>query len=256
MKMSIPSYNKSKKLIGRGGYGEIYYNINNPNTVYKLSHNCMNGDLNKEYNMLLKAYNTYIKYTKNKKNLRNRIHILKPSNWKQFNGNCLFKMSRIFSLSDDEFVWHPYLGGEEGFKDVLYKTDLHIRGRQIGLETISKYISLKRITRDSGILIGIVHYGAKLDAFDTELAFGIVKNYNGVKNLQLFLIDFDKVSNWDELEEDQLIENMISSLEDVPYYPGPNSKYFSNFKSGYLSVAGYYGYEKLALKVLNSMYTD
>lgn len=253
MSINKMTSNKEKIIIGRGGYGEIYYYKNNPNMVFKMSYNECNI-LNKEFKMLFSAYNAYIDYTKNKKNLRNRIHILRPNNWRIVNSNCIFRMSRIFPPDGDErYVWHPYLGDD--IEDKLYKTELHIRGKQIGLNTISKYIPLKRASRDSGILIGIVHYGAKLDGFDTELSLGIVKNYS-IKKVQLFLIDFDKVSSWSELEDDELIENMVSSLEDVPYYPGPSSKYFNDFKSGYLSVARYYGYEKLATTVLNDLYSN
>lgn len=242
-----------KIIIGRGGYGEIFYKKDNPNIVYKLSYETCNI-LDREYKTLSSAYSAYITYTKTRKSLRSRIHILHPSNWKKSdNKYCIFQMSRIYPPSGQRYVWHPHFGSDDHSLNKLYQTHLHTRGVQVGLQKIKQYLPLDRAFKDAGILIGIVHYGAKLDAFDTELTLGRVKNHNS-NTIQLFLIDFDEVSRWKELTDKQLLENMISSLEAVPYYPNPSSKYFPEFSDGYLSVAKYYGYEKLAQKVLGGMF--
>nr|QBK89506.1 MAG: hypothetical protein LCPAC001_00160 [Pithovirus LCPAC001] len=246
--------NKSsdKIVIGKGGYGEIFYKKENPNTIYKQSYTVCNT-LEKEYKMLSSAYRAYITYTQTKKSLRKRIHILHPYDWSTINSKyCIFKMARIYPPVGEKYVWHPHLGSEDFYLNKLYKTDLHIRGVQVGHNEIKKYLSLEQASKDSGILIGIVHYGAKLDAFDTELSMGIIKNHKTTL-VQLVLIDFDKVSRWNQLSDKQLLENMISSLEAVPYYPEPETKYFSDFRDGYLDVAKHFGYEKLAQDVLNGM---
>jgi len=243
-----------KIVIGRGGYGEVYYDVSNPNIVYKRSHNHECTSLKHEYSMWNKAYQAYLKYSKQFPQKTKHLAILRPSKWiKLAEGNqfteCIFQMKRIQPI-EGEMVWHPQLGAEKNL-DVVIKTDQFLRGRQVGINVLRKYFNLKELTQAAGTLIAIIHYGAKLDAFDTELTLGKIKK----TQYKLYLLDFDQTKSWSQIKtKAELIERMVSSLEDVPYYPNPSSYLFKYFKAAYLKVAQFYGEVKLAKEVLNEMF--
>lgn len=252
---------KSRKVtIGRGGYGEIYYDSLKPHIVYKKSYNHGCASLEREYKTWSRAYRAYVDYRKKHPGLTKHIAIIRPSKYIKLPvgdkfKECIFQLKRIIPL-EGEYVWHPQLGSLEPKLDQLIKTDLFIRGRQVGPLVLQKALkgltTLQQLAKQAGTLIGIVHYVAGLDAYDTELAIG----YDPQTDYKLYLIDFDQTKSFkDTPDRSQLIERLVSSLEDVPYYPNPSSDLYPAFKKAYLKVAAKYGYSELAGDVLNSLFT-
>lgn len=241
-------------IIGRGGYGTIYYYQNNPKIVIKESYQkCDN--LQREFVNYEKSYRAFLQYTREKKVSRSQACILRPSQYKKINTKCLFKMARVVPLSGI-YTWQAYLNEEdEPDLDKVFKDDDKIRGRYMGPGTLENNgFDLAKLSYGAGMLIGIVHYGAKLDGIDTELIVGKTLYGNGSdigvgKGCRLFLIDFDKTNVWPEKEAD-IVEKLGWSMTAELYYPSKTNKYHSDFIRGYYEVAEHYGYKKLAEKVI------
>lgn len=256
-----------KVIIGRGGFGEVYYYKDRPGVAYKETHSKCD-DLKREYTTWSKAYNAFIRYSSSQKSMRKRVCILHPSDWKRSpknRGRCIFKMGRVVPLDfgkpkSTKYTWQAYIGNEdEPHMDRVVKVGDKIRGRYMGPKTLEKYFDVSELANDAGILIGIVHYCAKLDGTDTELIVGKLYSAKGVsQKCRLFLIDFDQVRPWDPKELPQKMSDIVKRLswplDAEPYWPDRESPYYDSFKKGYLKVAKKCGYEELAQKVLDRRY--
>lgn len=238
---------KPKKIIiGRGGFGTVYYYSDRPGIAYKESHTKCD-DIRKEYEIWKKAYNAYIKYGKS---IRKKACILHPSNWKEFDSTCMFQMARVVPL-EGNYTWQAYIGDDENpERDLVFIKEGKIRGRYMGPQTLSKYFNVEELAYDAGILIGIVHFCAKLDGKDTELIVGKLHKEEDSK-CRLFLIDFDQTGSWEGLEEKEAIDTLTWSLDAEPYYPNEDSPYYDSFKEGYLKVAQKCNLEGFAEKILD-----
>jgi len=240
----------SKVIIGRGGFGEVYYYKDNPGIAYKENHRRCH-DLQKEYKMWNQAYRAFIKYTNSRKNLRKNICIPRPSGWRKSPTNgekCIFKTARIIPLKG-KYTWQAYIGNtDDPNLDKVVKTNNTIRGRYVGPNVLAKYFDVEKLAYEAGLLIGIVHYCAKLNGTDTELVIGKTVSK---KDLQLFLIDYDQVCPWNpEDPQSKIVRELSWALSAEPYWPTPESPYHQSFRKGYLEVAQTCGYEDLAKKVL------
>ena len=192
---------ESKITIGRGGHGEVYYFSKKPNIAYKQTH-YLCKDLKKEYNNWNKSYQKYIVYTSKKKHLRNIARILRPSNWSENNSGCVFQLAKVTPIKG-LYTWQAYIGDvDHPNLDYVEKRNNTIRGRYMGPEVLSKYFDVEELAYAAGILIGIVHYGAKLDGTDVELVLGKTGTNGGAK---MYLIDFDQTSSWADLDEKKVI---------------------------------------------------
>ena len=238
-----------KVIIGRGGYGEIYYMTKTPNVVYKKSIDFC-GDLKKEFDNHQKIYETYLNYLKYDKTIKNKYIVLKPYGYNTTKDNhiekCVYNMTRIKPLSGPE-VWQSYIGVDDPNTDNVFKNGNFLRGRYMGYNTLKKKgLDVKSLARGAGILIALIHYGAKLDGLDAELVIG----FTGVtKKPGLFIVDFDKTSPW-KVENYETVKRLGWSLEAEPYYPYSNNHLYKDFTAGYYKVAAWYGYLDLAKKVI------
>ena len=239
----------SKVIIGKGGFGEVFYYTDRPSMVYKQSYGkCEN--LKHEYRMWKKAYNAFIKYTSTRKNTRKEMCILNPSKWEKIGNTCIFKMKRVFPLHS-KYTWQAYIGNvDDPSMDKVVKHGSIVRGRYMGPDTLSKYFDVNDLAYQAGILIGIVHYCAHLDGLDTELVIG--KTSSPTSKCRLFLIDFNQVNEWKD-GDPKLVNRLSWPLIAEPYYPDSESPYHESFKQAYLKVAKSCGYEDLARQVLKTM---
>lgn len=244
-----------KVIIGRGGYGEIYYMTKAPNVVYKKSIDSCK-DFKKEYNNHEKIYKAYLNYTDVNKTVRKHYHVLRPYNYTKTKDNnvekCIYNMARIKPLSGtSKVVWQSYIGEDNVNMDQVIKSDdgEAIRGRYMGSNTLkNKGLDVKSLARGAGILIAIIHYGAQLDGVDAELVIGVTGTI-GSQDPGLYVIDFDKTSPW-KVGNHGTVQRLGWSLEAEPYYPYSNNPLHPYFIKGYYEVAKHYGYLDLAQKVI------
>ena len=241
-----------KTILGRGGYGKVYYLEHEPKVAYKKSYMECN-DLKKEFTNWNIAYQKYIEYTNVHTKFQTLGQILEPSNWQLNNSSsCVFQMPRIFS-PQGIYSWQAYIGEVDNpGLDYLKMNDDHIRGRYMGPDTLSKNFNVLTLAYTSGVLVGIVQYGARLDGLDVELIVGTVDSVN-----KLFLLDFDQTNKWEtpanETEEQGLIGKLSWPLIAEPYFPNIDSKYHGEFIKGYYNAAYFFGYKELAEKVIKDM---
>ena len=241
----------SKIVIGRGGFGEVYYYKDKPGIAYKENHSRCN-DLRKEYDMWNRAYRAFITYTSSKKSLRKNMCILRPSSWRKSSTNsekCIFKMARIVPL-EGKYIWQAYIGNDDPDLNKVVKTNDKLRGRYVGPNVLAEYFDVQELAYEAGLLIGVVHYCAKLNGTDTELVIGKISSGKDSK-CRLFLIDYDQVRPWNPKDpQSKIVRELSWALSAEPYWPTPESPYHQSFRKGYLEVAKTCGYEDLAKKVL------
>jgi hypothetical protein len=116
------------------------------------------------------------------------------------------------------------------------------RGHFIGIEQLKEWIDekrLKAVAHELGILMALIHFVGKNDAYDVELYFGREKNS---KKLMFYIADFDLSESYSSLDK-KIIKRMAWTLQAVPYFPTSDSppELLKEFKEGYTNLARAYG---------------
>jgi tRNA A-37 threonylcarbamoyl transferase component Bud32 len=161
------------------------------------------------------------------------VNVVKPIKFIESPKACYMVMKRIFR-PDKKIAptLQAQLGCESG--RMVHKG----RGEFIGLKEIREYImneDINKASKELGILMGLIHFVGKNDAYDVELYLGKEK-YS--KKCKLYLADFDLSESITEYNN-ETINRIRWSLDAVPYFPrlSADKELFDEFLKGYKQIA-------------------
>jgi len=94
----------------------------------------------------------------------------------------------------------------------------------------------KQACYELGILMGLIHFTARNDAYDVEVFLGKEAN---TRKPRFYLADFDQSETISNFEDPQVIERLTWSFDAVPYFPrnSCDPAMFEIFKQGYLAAS-------------------
>ena len=127
------------------------------------------------------------------------------------------------------------------------------RGIYIGINHIARILNMVgdeiQLVTALGRFIAFIHYGIKTDGQDMEYLLGINPKTN---RTNIYIVDFDRVTLYDTLDNENVIEMFAWSLGSEPYFPDPDAQpeLYDVFSHEYLQIAKKFGYKNIAEKVL------
>lgn len=223
--------------IGRGGFGIVYTHKNDSALCVKVS-NKVKGNQScrqwsNEYKKITSFYDKIssldiyhkLKLTK----------VLKPTEFVESPDQCYMIMPRVFRPEGKDVI-KPTIQAQLGCPscDMIHKG----RGEFLGLEQIKKFVDVKDlelVSYELGVLMGLIHFVGKNDAYDVELYMG--KEGNSRK-CRFYLADFDLSEDYNTITP-EVIQRITWSLDAVPYFPTEDGDpiLFAKFKKGYSEIA-------------------
>ncbi|MCF7899563.1 hypothetical protein K9L05_02850, partial [Candidatus Babeliales bacterium] len=211
------------KIIGRGGYGEIYASDQDgkENIVLKVSRNtrqCQNYKL--EFDNQLQIYEKY-KSFEHPQGFEDRATFLRPFAYQETEEDgkyCFYAMERLYPLTGT-LLYQIYLG--EKSWDQKFGDEHFVRGHYLGYNQIEKIVNefqrlspdrsnFELLCYDLGRLIAIMHLGAEFDGKDTEYVLA-KRSKDEVGNWKLVVIDFDMTRSIHNLFEERNIEEIAQA---------------------------------------------
>jgi hypothetical protein len=215
--------------LGRGGFGIVYANKRDKSTCIKISHkkeSCRSwSNEHKKIKRFMKTITKHRAY----RSLR-MVKVVDPTKFIETNDECYMVLPRIYR---PEGTSHPgktiqaYL--DEPSANYVYPG----RGEFIGLKQIRQYIpekDLKRACFELGLLLGLIHFVGKNDAYDLEVYIG---KEHGKKKSRFYISDFDQSENINDFDSNT-IERMQWSITALPYFPTDHSsELYQLFRQGY-----------------------
>lgn len=221
--------------LGRGGYGTVYIKKDDDSLCIKVS--------NKKGNICRQWSNEYKKIIKFTQKLESNdlykklkfVKIVKPIEFVESNEQCYMVLPRIFRPEGKNII-KPTIQALFGqiSSDVIMKG----RGELLGLKEIKEIVNndnnITDMIQELGIMMALIHFVGKNDAYDVELYLGKESNS---KKCRLYLADFD-LSEEIKKYDDETIKRITWSLDAVPYFPteDSNEELFKIFKNAYKSV--------------------
>ena len=223
--------------IGRGGFGIVYLDKTQPDSVFKIS--------TKENTCRTWVYESEIYKNLAKFDIdSNLCKIIKMKDYISTKDMCVMELTRAYNPLglDINYTIQPQ------FQYTSYSHKYSTRGLFLGInELIENGIftekNIGNYIAELGIIMAKLHYKVKNDGYDIELFISKIKNEEPI----IYIGDFDLSNFYEEPD----IERLLWSLEAVPYFPieGPLYKIFSN---NYIKEATIYGMGEIAKKVLYS----
>ncbi len=204
--------------LGKGGFGTVYSLKTNPSLCVKKSNkksNCRTWS--DEYNKI-KNIHKILETNKTYNNFK-YVKIIKPVQFiEQSDGDCFMIMNRIYRPS---ILQSPQLNVtiQTLFGEKHSTLPISKRGEFIGLDILSKIFTidqLKNIVAELGIVMALIHFVARNDAYDIELYLGI--EYE-TKKLRIYIADFDLSENITNYTDDIIKNRICWALEAMPYFP-------------------------------------
>ena len=225
------------KEIGRGGFGIVYETKNDPTTCIKISNKM---DFNKntcrqwsnEYEKINQFINIIEKHPAFKR--LKMVRIVKPRQFIETEQLCYMTMPRIYRPEGKSSA--PTIQAQLGVTTckLVHKG----RGEFIGLEEIKQYVSnedLEIASRELGIIMALIHFVGKNDAYDIEVFLGKEAN---TKKVRFYIADFDLSSTVPDVLDEESIRRIAWSMDAVPYFPRPSvdPHLFQLFINGYKTI--------------------
>ena len=224
--------------IGRGGYGTVYIHAQDHALCVKRSDKT--GKACREWSNEYKKIMTMIKNIEASPSSHllakmRMVKILAPTRFNETSDLCYMILPRIFRPEGKDVI-RPTIQAQLGVQSVqmVHKG----RGEFMGLEQLMKIVpakNLKVAAYELGIMMGLIHFHGRNDAYDIEVFLGKEK---GAKQARFYIADFDlteEVKAYDAAT----IKRMYWSLDAVPYFPKQdvNSLLYNEFRKGYAKIA-------------------
>ena len=227
--------------IGRGGFGIVYLDKTQPNSVFKIStkeNTCRTWVLESDIYKNLAMFDIDSKLCK----------IIKMKDYVSNNQMCAMELTRAYNPLGLDI----YYTIQPQFQYTSFNHHYSTRGLFLGInELIENNIFTKEnipnYIAELGIIMAKLHYKVKNDGYDIELFISKINKEETI----IYIGDFDLSKFYDD-EPD--IERLVWSLEAVPYFPieGDLYKIFSN---NYIQEATKYKMAEVAKKVLSEYST-
>lgn len=217
--------------IGRGGFGVVYVKKDDPSACVKVSNKESNScrkwsNEYKKIKSLLDKISDHSDYKKMK-----MIRIISPTEFVEDHKICYMSMPRVFRPEGRNVV-KPTIQAQLGWpsSSLIHKG----RGEFIGLKEIKEYIQtddLQTACYELGVMMSLIHFVGKNDAYDMELYLG--KEANS-KKCRFYIADFDlseEITKYDN----GTYERLTWCFDAVPYFPrkSVDPELFEFFYKGY-----------------------
>lgn len=223
--------------IGRGGFGVVYTHKNDSSLCVKVSNKVKGNQSCRQWSNEYKKINSFYDKIQDQEIYKKLklTRVLKPTEFVESSEQCYMIMPRVFRPEGKDVI-KPTFQAQLGCPscDMTHKG----RGEFIGLEQIKKYFNdkdIELVSYELGVLIGLIHFVGKNDAYDVELYMG--KDGNSRK-CRFYLADFDLSEEYKNITPD-IIQRLTWALDAVPYFPTEESdpELFEKFKKGYKESA-------------------
>jgi len=217
--------------IGHGAYGHVHVDRSDPSLCIKMSNKQNNINHCRQWSNEYKKIKTLLSKIEDNPSYKklDYVRIVKPTDFIESDTVCYMKMTRIFRAKkidkeEEESMIQSLLGDKNTYYD--HKG----RGLYTGLKHLKEYIDeddLLDASFELGVMMGLIHYIGKCNAFDIEVFLG--KEHSTRKN-RFYIADFDMTSAIDAYGEKE-IQEMYCSLNDASYFPRPsvNKNYLTPF---------------------------
>ncbi len=222
---------------GRGGFGIVYTHKNDSGLCVKVSNKVKGNQSCRQWsNEYKKIMSFYEKISESEFYKKLKLaKVLKPTEFVESPEQCYMIMPRVFRPEGKDII-KPTIQAQLGCPScsMIHKG----RGEFMGLEQIKTYVDdkdIENVSYELGVLMGLIHFVGKNDAYDVELYMG--KETNSRK-CRFYLADFDLSEEYKTLSP-AIIQRLTWSLDAVPYFPteDSDSELFKKFKKGYTEVA-------------------
>lgn len=231
--------------LGRGGFGIIYTKKDDPSMCIKVSHKKKSqSNSNSSSNGCRQWSNEYKKIVTFMSLIEQsplfpkfkHVKVLKPVEFKETSDLCYMVLPRVYRPEGRDEI-KPTLQAQLGWPSgrMVHKG----RGEFIGLKEVRELFSseeeLEQACYELGVMMGLIHFVGKNDAYDVELYIGKEAR---TKKCRFYLADFDLSEEVKDFN-DETISRITWSLDAVPYFPTEDSspKLFDRFKEGYTLAA-------------------
>jgi hypothetical protein len=222
--------------IGRGGYGIVYLDITQANSVFKIS----NDGKCKDWNNEIEIYEIL-----NKNNIDTDLcKIIKMKDYVNDGKICCIEFTRVINPRGNElnYTIQPI------FQDENFNYKHESRGLFLGVnhlisENIFTIDTIKEYIKQLAILMARLHYKLKNNTSDIELI--ISREHD---KIIIYVGDFDRAQFFIDYNED-IIDKLAESFYAVNYFPSEGDLY-DIFSTNYIIEATNYGMQEIAKKVL------
>lgn len=228
--------------IGRGGYGIVFIDKTQNDSVFKVSNK---ANTCREWSKESDIYERINKFDVDS----DLVKVVKMKDYVNTGSKCTMELSRAFNPFEENatFTIHPIFG-EEDLERMYPGRGLFMGLNQLYDKKIFTSANIYEYIRQLGGVMAKLHYFVKNDCYDIELF--ISKNSETV---QILIGDFD-LSEFISEYTDLIIEDrLLWSLIAVPYFPKPTHTMFQDFKMSYISEAAKYDNEDTAKKSNGSL---
>lgn len=203
--------------IGRGGFGIVYTMKDDPSMCIKVSNKSKGTVSCRQWSNEFKKITSFVEKIETNPEYKKlkMVRVIRPLEFVETEKDCYMVLPRIFR-PEGRFSTLPTIQAQLGWKSgrMMHKS----RGEFIGFEELQAYVSkkdLEIVAHELGIMMGLIHFIGKNDAYDVELYFG---KEAGAKKPRFYLADFDLSESIKSYDEDT-ISRMTWSLDAVPYFP-------------------------------------
>jgi hypothetical protein len=229
--------------IGHGAYGHVHIHKKDESLCIKMSNK--QNDINhcRQWSNEYKKIKNILEVLDGNKDYQklDLVRLIKPVHFVESDTLCYMTMNRIFrakKINNEEDTGknmiHPLLG----HKNINYTHGG--KGLMLGLKHIkNEYYGdnseeLERACYELGVMMGLLHYSCKCNAFDIEVFFG--REYGTRKN-RFYIGDFDLTSPVTDYHQKE-IQEMYCSINDISYFPRPSvdKNLYHLFYNGYSSI--------------------
>lgn len=222
--------------IGRGGYGIVYLDITQDNSVFKIS----NDGKCKDWINEIEIYKIL-----NQNNIDTDLcKIIKMKEYVNDGKTCCIEFTRVINPRGIElnYVIQP-LFAEENHNLKHVTRGLFLGVNELISENIFTIDNIQEYIKQLAILMARLHYKLKNDTSDIEL---FISREND--KIIIYVGDFDRAQFFIDHNED-IINKLAESFYTVNYFPCEGELY-DIFSTNYIIEAANYGMQEIAKKVL------
>lgn len=229
--------NRLGQEIGRGGFGVVRVLNDASGKVVKISNREGSGcrKWSDEYSKLesikekLSANSIYRKLE--------MVRILFPDSYSEEGNNCYMTLPRIFPAIETETMAtiHPLFGNPGSYRSLTPGRGLYIGLSEI--ETLLTEEQMRQAVMELGIVMALLHFVARNDAFDIEIFLG--RSQEDGSDLKLYIADFDLTESIESFDVNTIENRMYWSLEAISYFPNrdSNNDLYELFREAYMGTA-------------------
>lgn len=221
--------------IGRGGFGVVYANKDDPSECVKVSNKAKgSGNSCRQWSNEYKKITSFMDLVRDHPEYKKleMVKVVVPSAFVESPERCYMTLPMIFR-PEGKTSRKPTIQAQLGWSSgrIVHKG----RGEFVGLAEIREYVSQKdmvRACRELGVMMGLIHHVGKNDAYDVELFLGKEAH---TKKCRFYLADFDLSEQVKSYDDAATMGRITWSMDAVPYFPRPScdTVLYDVFRKGY-----------------------